>query len=149
MRKIPPRRVLGLVAVGGGMLLLRPGTRANRVLRHGFRRMQSRSRYLAGTLQGVAYRHRGSAPDPDVPDAVLADRVRSSLGTLEKRLGIPRVHVTVDDHRVTLHGEVGAAEHADAVVAAVGSISGVDRVDSHLQVAAVNAHTRSLVRRSS
>ena len=53
-------------------------------------------RGLAGT--GLVYRLAGRKPDPDVSDDILADRIRSTIGPLEKRLGVPRLHVMVEDH---------------------------------------------------
>jgi hypothetical protein len=52
-------------------------------------------RYRSGQWMGVSYRLRGRRPDPNVSDDILADRIRSSIGGLEARLDVPRVHVTV------------------------------------------------------
>src|ERR1700687_6230895 len=62
-------------------------------------------RYAAASAPGILYRLAGRRPDPDVSDDVLADRIRSTLGPLEKRLDVPRVHVMVEDHVAVLHGE--------------------------------------------
>ena len=64
--------------------------------------------------------------------AMLADRVRSSIGSLEKRLQMPRAHVTVENGTVILHGEVPNNEAEAEIVKAVEGIAGVRDVRSHL-----------------
>lgn len=94
----------------------------------------ARLRYAAGVLDGVAYRARGHRPDPDVDDDVLADRVRTALGPVLKQHDLPRVNVMVERHVVLLHGEVGEAAEAEAVMAAARAVPGVRDVRSHLHV---------------
>jgi hypothetical protein len=74
-----------------------------------------RATRLLGRGRGIAYRFAGGHPVLDVDDATLADRVRSSLGPLEKQLDVPRVHVMVEEHIVLLHGEVASAGDADQI----------------------------------
>lgn len=136
------RGVMGVVALAGAIGLLRPGTRAHKAARHGLRVARRRLRYLGGQLQGAAYRHRGGAPDPDVADDVLADRIRSSLGPLEKRLDLPHVHVMVEDHVALLHGEVGTTADAQQIVSAVEAVSGVAAVESYLHVGLLRSDNR-------
>lgn len=124
----------GALALAAGVVWLRPGTPANRAARRRLHSANRTAKYVGGQLHGAAYRARGGHPDPHVPDDVLADRVRSSLGTLEKRLDLPRVHVMVQKHVVSLHGSVGTRADADAIEQAVGAVSGVMGVDSHLHV---------------
>jgi uncharacterized protein (DUF2267 family) len=81
-------------------------------------------------------------PDPRVDDRTLADRVRSALGPLEKRLDLPHVHVMADDHIVLLHGEVSTGEDAEAVEDAVARVSGVQGVESYLHVGLLSSDTR-------
>jgi len=69
---------------------------------------------------------------PDADDATLADHVRSSIGPLEKRLHVPRVHVTVENGTAILHGEVPNNEAEAEIVKAVDGIAGVRDVRSHL-----------------
>lgn len=133
---------VGGSAVAGAAVLLRPGTRANRWACHELDETGRRMRYLSGRLQGVSYRLRGRRPDPTVIDNVLADRVRSSLGTMEKKLDVPRIHVMVDDHVVMLHGEVGSEDDVDQVMKAVSLISGVVGVESYLHVGLARGDTR-------
>jgi uncharacterized protein (DUF2267 family) len=93
-----------------------------------------RARYTRGRLQGLRYRMTGGHPDPDVPDEVLADRLRSALGPVEKRLDIPRVLVTVIDRVAHLHGDVASdAEALDVELAALLT-PGVVGVESYLRV---------------
>jgi hypothetical protein len=91
-------------------------------------------RYRAGKARGWLYRVRGGHPAVDVSDRVLADRIRSTLGPLEKRLGVPPVHVTVEDHVVSLHGAVGGRDRIIAIERAVRDMEGVAAVHSHLRV---------------
>jgi hypothetical protein len=102
-------------------------------------------RYLrrhAGVLQGAAYRLLRRHPTADVDDRTVADRVRSTLGPLEKRLDIPHVHVMVVDGVAALHGDVADASQAEQIAKAVGAVSGVRRVDSHLHVGLLKSDTR-------
>lgn len=124
----------GALVLAAGAVALRPGTRAHRIARRRLHTANRKARYVGGKLHGTAYHARGSHPDPDVADDVLADRIRSSLGGLEKRLDLPRVHVMVQEHVATLHGSVGTQADADAIEAAVLAVSGVVGVDSHLHV---------------
>lgn len=130
------------LAVAGSAILLRPGTRANRVVCHQLDRAGRRVRYLGGRLQGVGYRLRGRQPDPDVIDNVLADRIRSSLGGLEKRLDLPRIHVMVEDHVALLHGEVSSGEEALELERAVAAVPGVIDIESYLHVGLTASDSR-------
>lgn len=99
-------------------------------------------RYLEGHLDGLDYRLRGREPEPDVGDDVLADRVRSELGPVLRRLDLPRVNVTVEDGVAVLHGDVASGEQADEVIAAVVRVSGVLDVDAHLHIGPARGTTR-------
>lgn len=135
-------RAAGILALAGGVVLLRPGTTANRILRRQLDTVGRRLRYLGGRVQGISYRLRGRRPDPDVIDTVLADRVRSSLGGLEKQLDLPRIHVMAENHVVLLHGEVASDADAAEIERAVGEVSGVAGVDSYLHVGLGKGDTR-------
>jgi uncharacterized protein (DUF2267 family) len=128
------RRIIGGLVVVGGAVVLRPGTPANRAAREAARTAGRRLRDLAGRLEGLDYRLRHGQPDPDVDDRTLTDRIRSGLGPLERRLDVPRVHVMVEDHVVTLHGEVGTSADAREIEGVVGAMSGVRGVESYLHV---------------
>lgn len=99
-------------------------------------------RYYAGDWQGVRYRLAGHRPDPDVDDATLADRVRSTIGPLLKRLDVPHVHVMCEDHVVLLHGDVRTAVDAATVEDAVRKVSGVAGVESYLHIGLLASDTR-------
>uniref|UniRef100_UPI001041B65A DUF2267 domain-containing protein n=1 Tax=Candidatus Protofrankia datiscae TaxID=2716812 RepID=UPI001041B65A len=105
-------------------------------------RVGRRLRYLRGRLRGLRYRLAGGRPDPDVADDILADRVRSRLGPVTRRLDVPRVHVTVRDHVVILHGDVATAADATAVEDAIWQTSGVEGVVSMLHEGLVRGDTR-------
>jgi osmotically-inducible protein OsmY len=135
-------RMVGGAIVTGGLVVFRPGTHANKAVRHGIAEAARRLRYLAGQLQGIAYRLAGRHPDPDVDDLVLADRIRSQLGGLEKERDLPRVHVMVEKHVALLHGDVGTQDDADAIERAVAGVSGVQGVESHLHVGLIRGDTR-------
>lgn len=133
--------LLGLAAVGV-RALVRPGSRTRKALRRAGDRLARAMRYRSGQWKGVSYRLRGRRPDPDVPDDVLADRIRSSIGGLEARLDVPHVHVTVHDGTATLHGDVGTAADAAEIEQAVAAVSGVVGVESFLHVGYLPSDTR-------
>jgi uncharacterized protein (DUF2267 family) len=134
MRKITTRSVVITVAALGAVAVIGRDTPAGRALGHAAREGSRRLRYLPGWWEGVRYRLAGGIPDPDVSDDVLADRVRSTLGPLEKRLDVPRVHVSSDSHIVLLHGEVPTAEDAEEIERVVRNTSGVRGLESYLHV---------------
>lgn len=136
------RRTAGGIAVAGGMVLFRPGTRANRALRHQVDVLARHLRHVAGRLSGLGYRVRGRHPDPEASNSLLADRIRSSLGPLEKRLDLAHVHVMAEGHIALLHGEVGTEEEADEIGAAVAAVSGVLGVESYLHIGLASGDTR-------
>jgi uncharacterized protein (DUF2267 family) len=80
------------------------------------------------------YRMQGREPREYVADDILADRIRSTIGTLEKRLDVPRVNVTVEGRVALLHGVVGSDDDAAAIERAVSDITGVRGVTSYLHV---------------
>ncbi|SBW23624.1 hypothetical protein FDG2_3860 [Candidatus Protofrankia californiensis] len=138
-------RVLAAAAgVGAGVvagLLARP-RRIRRRIGLVRERVGRRFRYLRGRLRGVRYRLGGGRPDPDVTDDVLADRVRSRLGSVTRRLDVPRVHVTAFGHVIILHGDVATAADAIVVEDAVWRTSGVEGVVSMLHEGLVSGDTR-------
>lgn len=142
MRTTTRRTAGGLAVVGGAIVVLRPGTRANRAVRHQAEALGRHLRHFAGRLYGVSYRLRGRHPDPNVSGNMLADRIRSSLGPLEKRLDLPRIHVMVEDHVALLHGEVGTEAEADEIEGAVEAESGVLGVESYLHIGLGRGDTR-------
>ncbi len=93
-----------------------------------------------GRGSGTASRAADPTHGPD--DDVLADRVRSELGPLEKRLDVPRVHVQVHDHHASLHGDVPTWKVADRLVTAVLHVSGIHGVESYLHVGLTPGDTR-------
>lgn len=127
--------ILGAVSVG---LVARAARRRGLLDR---RRVAARLAWLSGRARGAAYRVGGGHPTPDVDDLTLADRVRSSIGALEKRLDVPHVHVLAEDHVVLLHGEVRSAADADAIEHAVLAVPGVLGVESYLHVGLVASDT--------
>jgi uncharacterized protein (DUF2267 family) len=96
----------------------------------------------------VSYRLGGRHPDPAASGNVLADRIRSSLGPLEKHLDLPRIHVMAEGHIALLHGEVGTEAEADEIEAAVETVSGVLGVESYLHVGLDRGDTRPSVGRA-
>jgi uncharacterized protein (DUF2267 family) len=128
--------VIGVVAVKA------PDTPVGRAAHRLGLRLARDVRYAAASAPGIAYRLMGGRPDPNVADDVLADRVRSTIGPLEKRLDLPRVHVMVEDHMVLLHGDVASVADADTIEHAVMRISGVDGIESHLHIGLERGDTR-------
>lgn len=138
----PLERLAGGVAAGSGMVRMRPGTPLNRMACRSLQNTGRHLRYLAGRLDGLSYQLAGRRPDPGVTDDVLADRIRSELGGLEKRRDLPHVHVTVERHVALLHGDVPTAGDAEAIERAVSEVSGVAGVRSHLHVGLIDGDTR-------
>jgi uncharacterized protein (DUF2267 family) len=133
----------GLAAgVIGGVAAAAPETPIGRAARRLATRLDRDIRYAASKAPGITYRLAGRRPDPDVSDDVLADRIRSSIGPLEKRLDVPRIHVMVEDHVAIVHGEVPGEHDASAVEHAIMRISGVVGVESHLHRGLARGDTR-------
>jgi hypothetical protein len=129
------------VASGGGWLAgLAHRVRHERA--HAGRAVVRRGRYLHGVWEGRWYRLTRYEPDYLVGDDVLADRVRSSLGVVAKRLDVPQPHVMVTNHVVSLHGEVGTVGEALTLAGAAGAVPGVLGVDSRLHVGLLPGHGR-------
>lgn len=116
-------------------LLRRGGDRIARTVRR-------QVRHQSGRWRGIRYRAWRRRPDPDVIDNVLADRIRSSLGGLEKGLDVPHIHVMVEDHTALLHGDVATTAQAEQIEHAVAAVSGVRGVESHLHVGLLPSDTR-------
>jgi uncharacterized protein (DUF2267 family) len=134
----------GAVAAATVLLLLtgKRRSRVRRLLRQvGHRRVRA-VRHLVGRWQGVRYRLKRRSPDPGVGDLVLADRIRSTIGPLERRLDVPRVHVMVKDHVALLHGEVDSPDQIDVIEHAVCKVSGVRSVESYLRIGLAPGDTR-------
>jgi uncharacterized protein (DUF2267 family) len=134
------------VAIGAGVIgaiaVAAPGTPLGRRARRLADRLARDLHYATASAPGVLYRLRGQQPDPDVSDDVLADRIRSTLGPVEKHLDVPHVHVMVEDHVAILHGEVPSEVVADRIENAVLRVSGVDGVESHLHIGLLRGDTR-------
>jgi hypothetical protein len=129
----------GTLAVGVAMSETDAGRRTSKKVARALTRW---ARFQSGRLEGFRYRLAGRHPDLAVDGTVLADRVRSTLGPVEHRLDIPRVHVMADGHDVILHGDVGSEEQLRVVLDATGAIPGVEHVRSHLRVGFVPGDTR-------
>ena len=141
MRKLLRGLTGGAVLVGGAAVAGR-ATSFNKIAGRFLSDTGRHLRYLSGRLEGLSYTLEGRHPDPDVLDNVLADRIRSELGGLEKRRDLPHIHVMVEDHVALLHGEVATREDADAIESAVSSVSGVKGVKSRLHVGLLDGDTR-------
>lgn len=98
------------------------------------RRAAARLKDLSHRFEGLAYRVAERQPDPHVGDAVLTQRVRSQLGPVERRLDVPRLHVTVHDHIVELRGVVGTERQAETLIEATRDVAGVHGVLSFLHI---------------
>jgi uncharacterized protein (DUF2267 family) len=129
-------------AVMGAVAVLWPGTTLHAAARRRVSMAARRGRHLRGRLHGAIYRLESRRPDPNVSDLVLTDRIRSSLGPLEKRLDVPHLHVMVEDHVALLHGAVPTKADAEQLEHAVEAISGVEGVESYLHVGLGASDTR-------
>ena len=117
-------------------------TPAAKAVRRVTRRLARDARYAVSSAPGVVYRFSGRHPDPNVSDDIRADRIRSSIGPIEKRLDVPHVHVMVEDHVVILHGEVGNDDDVRTIEHASMRVSGVRGVESHLHIGLTPGDTR-------
>ena len=93
------------------------------------------SPYLHRTVnqaKGLAYRATRRHPSTPVDDSVLADRIRSTIGPLEKHLHNSRINVTVENGIAILHGDIESPETAVQIEEVVSGVAGVRGVRSHL-----------------
>lgn len=141
MRQRISSTALSAAAVLGDRLLA-PGAPVERALISSGDRVAAEMRRLADQWDGRRYRLGGRHPDPDVDDHTLADRIRSTIGPLEKRRDLPHIHVMAVDRTALLHGEVGSVADAAALEAAVARVSGVLAVESYLHVGFLPSDTR-------
>lgn len=111
-------------------------------LRRALRSRRSFRGWLAGRLAALRYRMLRRTPSSDVADDVLADRVRSTLGPVEKRLDLPRLHVMVEDGIAVLHGAVSTGYDEAELVRAVAAVPGVEAVDARLHLGLTRADSR-------
>lgn len=138
------RRALGktlMIGAGLGAAVLGRDSLV-RTMRRAVETFERRTRYAAGRLEGLQYRFAGRGPDPAVPDDVLADRIRSTLGGVEKRLDVPHVHVMVEDHVALLHGEVPTGADKTNIEWTVLDTPGVCGIESYLHVGLLPGSTR-------
>ena len=82
--------------------------------------------------RGLAYRAMRRHPSSTVDDSVLADRIRSTIGPLEKQLHNSRINVTVENGIAILHGDIESREAATRIEEAVRGVAGVRDIRSHL-----------------
>ena len=136
-------RILAISAAAAGVIVAVASIPALRRRAQDLRaNSEKRLRYERGRATGMRYRLGGNVPDPNVSDDILADRVRSSIGPIEKRLDIPRVHIGVTDHVVHLHGVVATPEERDQIERACSDVSGVLGTESYLHVGLGSGDTR-------
>jgi osmotically-inducible protein OsmY len=82
--------------------------------------------------KGLAYRAMRRHPSTNVEDSVLADRIRSTIGPLEKELHSSRINVTVEHGVAILHGDIESPEASAKIEDAVRAVAGVQDIRSHL-----------------
>jgi uncharacterized protein (DUF2267 family) len=127
---------------GAGLAGLVLVARHHHALQVHWHRLRRTVRHEAGSWRGAAYRWAGRHPSDDVDDPTLGDRVRSTIGPLEKALDLPHVHVMVEKGVVLLHGEVSTDDERQALERAVSSIAGVQGVESYLHLGLLPGDTR-------
>jgi uncharacterized protein (DUF2267 family) len=137
-----------VAGVVGAAAIAAPDTPGGRAIRRLADRLARDVRYAVATAPGILYRLAGRQPNPDVPDDILADRIRSTLGPVLKQLDLPHVHVMVANHVALLHGDVGKAYEADVIEHAVLDIPGVEGIESHLHSGLIRGETRPSLGRS-
>jgi len=89
-------------------------------------------RRTAHQSRGLAYRAMRRHPTTTVDDSVLADRIRSTIGPLEKQLHNSRINVTVENGIAILHGDIESGEAVSKIEEAVRGVAGVRDIRSHL-----------------
>jgi hypothetical protein len=140
------KRVIQMAGLATGVLGAAVATTSSTPFGRTARRLADRLardlRYAAGTVPGLVYRLSGRHPDPNVSDDILADRIRSSIGPIEKRLDLPHIHVMVEDHVAILHGEVTGDSDVRSLEHAIMNVSGVRGVESHLHIGLAPGDTR-------
>jgi hypothetical protein len=87
---------------------------------------------VVNRVKGLTYRVVRRHPSTSVDDSVLADRIRSTIGPLEKQLHSSRVNVTVENGIAVLHGDIDSTEDATRIEDAVRGVAGVQGIRSHL-----------------
>ncbi len=142
MRKLFGKAMMLGAGLGVAVAVMGRDTRAGKAMRNGVEILGRQARYAAGRLEGLRYRLAGRTPDPAAPDDVLADRVRSNLGGVEKRLDVPHIHVMVEDHVALLHGEVPSGADRSTIERAVLDTPGVRGIESYLHVGLLPGSTR-------
>ena len=89
-------------------------------------------RRIVHQARGLTYRAMRRHPSTTVDDSVLADRIRSTIGPLEKQLHNSRINVTVENGVAILHGDIDSPEAATRIEEAVRGVAGVRDIRSHL-----------------
>ncbi|MDQ4096570.1 MAG: BON domain-containing protein [Actinomycetota bacterium] len=112
-------------------------------------RLEQKTRYVGGKVQGVAARAANVGTSDEVPsDKALVDKVRSEvLGRAE----FDGLDVVVDaaDGVVTLRGEVAEASKVQDLERAVRKVDGVNSVNSLLHPPATSAPNKEAAREAS
>lgn len=109
------------------------------------RRASRRLRRVDGTGVGVRYLRKSRHPSSETDDLTVADRVRSTLGSVTGRLDLPHVNVQVADGVVLLHGVVGRNSDAVAIERSALRVLGVRGVESYLHIGLTGSDTRPSV----
>jgi len=142
MGKFVMRSVMVGASIVGGVVAAARRTEIARIVRRVSADVEERSRALRSAWPGVRYRAAGRHPDLDVSDDVIVERVRSVLGPVERRLDIPRAHVSVNDGIATLHGVVSSDLDAHELEYTTHRVPGVRGVASYLHVGLGPSDTR-------
>jgi osmotically-inducible protein OsmY len=97
------------------------------------RRLEREARYSEGRMRGLLHRALPASPTVAPDDVTLAQKVRSEvLG--QGRFRALDVHVDTAAGVVALRGEVPSTAGMAELMAAVGTVRGVARVDSYLHL---------------
>jgi len=142
MRRYLMKSVMAGASVVGVVVVAARGAEVGRIMRRLSTDVEQRTRALRSAWPGIRYRAAGRHPDLDASDEVLAERVRSVLGPVERRLDIPRAHVTVDDGVATLHGVVSSDLDAHELEFTTHRVAGIRGVASYLHVGLGPSDTR-------
>ena len=124
------------------LLILSRTARGRRVTRAGRRKVERRLHGIPGRLRGLDYKLRRRHPDEHASDLVLTDRIRSSIGPVQKELDLPHIHVMVNDGVAMLHGEVVSQHDTERLVKEIEQVAGVLGVESFLHVGLLGSDTK-------
>jgi osmotically-inducible protein OsmY len=136
-RVMPSRRIrpLAAFALAGTVASLSRLTVVRRVAK-------AASRWVQQAVNRPRGRVLRDQRNVEADDVVIADRVRSSIGSLLTELDTPRIHVMAEGSKVLLHGDIISQEARERVEEVVRRVPGVETIESFLRVGLLPGDSR-------